>query len=338
MPPSWRSRAVGRAEHVAAAIAQRDSPARGPRTRSPRHLAGRELLLVLDNFEHVLDAAPHVAELLAGAPGLTVLATSREPLRPARRARRPRSARSPRDAGADLFARSLGSRSPHSRCPSRTRRRDRDLPPARRPAAGASSSRPRGARAAARCRNSAARAGSRRARTGPAPRDTPARQRTMHAAVAGVTGCSSDEEQRTPDRALGVRRRRTIAAAKRSPRRPSTCSSALVRKSLVIARAGRLDCSRRSVSSPARTPPTDLRGDTPTAICIRAAAARRAAPARLDAPFAAIDDEIHNLRAALRWALARPATAVALELAAALGPTGSCAAHPTRARPGRPPR
>ena len=41
------------------------------------HLAARELLLVLDNFEHVLDAAPAVAELLAAAPDARVLATSR---------------------------------------------------------------------------------------------------------------------------------------------------------------------------------------------------------------------------------------------------------------------
>ena len=35
---------------------------------------------MLDNFEHVLDAAPVVAELLAAVPGLKVLATSRTPL------------------------------------------------------------------------------------------------------------------------------------------------------------------------------------------------------------------------------------------------------------------
>jgi serine/threonine-protein kinase PknK len=40
-----------------------------------------ELLLVLDNFEQVLAAAPAVADLLAAAPGVTVLATSRGPLR-----------------------------------------------------------------------------------------------------------------------------------------------------------------------------------------------------------------------------------------------------------------
>jgi predicted ATPase/class 3 adenylate cyclase len=43
-------------------------------------LRDRELLLVLDNFEQVLDAAPLVADLLDAAPHLRVLATSREPL------------------------------------------------------------------------------------------------------------------------------------------------------------------------------------------------------------------------------------------------------------------
>lgn len=46
-----------------------------------RYLRDRPLLLVLDNCEHLLAAAPLVAELLARAPGLTVLATSREALR-----------------------------------------------------------------------------------------------------------------------------------------------------------------------------------------------------------------------------------------------------------------
>jgi predicted ATPase/class 3 adenylate cyclase len=44
------------------------------------YLRERRLLLVLDNFEQVLGAAPAVAELLAVAPGLKILATSRAPL------------------------------------------------------------------------------------------------------------------------------------------------------------------------------------------------------------------------------------------------------------------
>ncbi len=44
------------------------------------HLRSRSMLLMLDNFEHVLDAAPLVNDLLQAAPGLKVLATSRERL------------------------------------------------------------------------------------------------------------------------------------------------------------------------------------------------------------------------------------------------------------------
>jgi predicted ATPase len=40
-------------------------------------LRARELVLVLDNFEHVVEAAPEVAELLSAAPGLRVIVTSR---------------------------------------------------------------------------------------------------------------------------------------------------------------------------------------------------------------------------------------------------------------------
>lgn len=45
------------------------------------HLRPLELLVVLDNFEHVAPAAPLVASLLGEASGLRVLVTSREPLR-----------------------------------------------------------------------------------------------------------------------------------------------------------------------------------------------------------------------------------------------------------------
>lgn len=46
-----------------------------------RTLATRKLLLVLDNLEQVLGAAPLLADLLAACPGLTLLVTSRAPLR-----------------------------------------------------------------------------------------------------------------------------------------------------------------------------------------------------------------------------------------------------------------
>jgi predicted ATPase len=45
------------------------------------HLGTKRLLLLLDNFEHLLPAAPFVAELLAACPQLKVLVTSRTVLR-----------------------------------------------------------------------------------------------------------------------------------------------------------------------------------------------------------------------------------------------------------------
>ena len=70
---------------VPATIAERlglpDRGGRSPVDRLREHLRERRLLIILDNFEQVIDAAPLVTELLAGAPGLGILATSREALR-----------------------------------------------------------------------------------------------------------------------------------------------------------------------------------------------------------------------------------------------------------------
>lgn len=47
-----------------------------------QHLRNRELLLTIDNCEHVIDAAAHIIEAIAtGAPGVHIIATSREALR-----------------------------------------------------------------------------------------------------------------------------------------------------------------------------------------------------------------------------------------------------------------
>jgi predicted ATPase len=45
------------------------------------YLREKEMLLLLDNFEQVLEGAPVVGELVAACPKLKVLATSRTPLR-----------------------------------------------------------------------------------------------------------------------------------------------------------------------------------------------------------------------------------------------------------------
>lgn len=51
-----------------------------PRSQLLAHLAHQEMLLVLDNFEHVMDAALLIADLITGAPALKVIVTSRHRL------------------------------------------------------------------------------------------------------------------------------------------------------------------------------------------------------------------------------------------------------------------
>jgi predicted ATPase/DNA-binding CsgD family transcriptional regulator len=66
---------------VAAALGVRDLPEVPTGETLARVLARRQLLVVLDNCEHVIDAAAELcAGLLAGADDVRVLATSREPL------------------------------------------------------------------------------------------------------------------------------------------------------------------------------------------------------------------------------------------------------------------
>jgi predicted ATPase/class 3 adenylate cyclase/DNA-binding CsgD family transcriptional regulator len=66
---------------VARALGLPDQPGRSTMDTLLRFVADRQLLILLDNCEHLLDASAElVVALLAGAPGLTVLATSREPI------------------------------------------------------------------------------------------------------------------------------------------------------------------------------------------------------------------------------------------------------------------
>ena len=65
---------------IAAAVGARES-GRIPLLQTTKaYLQGREILLILDNCEHLLDAAPLVGNLLSTCPELRVLATSRASL------------------------------------------------------------------------------------------------------------------------------------------------------------------------------------------------------------------------------------------------------------------
>ena len=66
---------------VARALGLPDQPGRSTMDTLLRFVHDRQLLVVLDNCEHLLDASAElVVTLLGGAPGLTLLATSREPI------------------------------------------------------------------------------------------------------------------------------------------------------------------------------------------------------------------------------------------------------------------
>ncbi len=66
---------------IADAVDAAPTPDRDPAAAVVEQLRGRQLLLVLDNVEHLIGVAPRVAGLIEATPGLTVLATSRAPLR-----------------------------------------------------------------------------------------------------------------------------------------------------------------------------------------------------------------------------------------------------------------
>lgn len=65
---------------IARTLDIQDHSGRPTSERLTEFLQGKGVLLVLDNFEHVLPAAESVNHLLLSCPRLTVLATSREPL------------------------------------------------------------------------------------------------------------------------------------------------------------------------------------------------------------------------------------------------------------------
>ncbi len=69
------------AAEIASAVAHRDQTDAPTADALPNYLRDRELLLVIDNFEHLMPAAILPAELLGAAPRLRVLVSSRTPLR-----------------------------------------------------------------------------------------------------------------------------------------------------------------------------------------------------------------------------------------------------------------
>ncbi len=66
---------------IASTLGVQESGQQTPLERLKLYLRDRHMLLVLDNFEQILPAAPLLAELLTVCPSLKILVTSRAPLR-----------------------------------------------------------------------------------------------------------------------------------------------------------------------------------------------------------------------------------------------------------------
>lgn len=66
---------------IARTLGLREVEGQTPSDTLREHLREKRMLLVLDNFEHLLQAAPHVSQLIESCPGPVVLVTSRAPLR-----------------------------------------------------------------------------------------------------------------------------------------------------------------------------------------------------------------------------------------------------------------
>ncbi|HZS00248.1 MAG TPA: tetratricopeptide repeat protein [Chloroflexota bacterium] len=69
------------ASTIAQALGVREAAGRPVLESLKEYLADKQLLVLLDNFEQLVDAAPQVSDLLAAGPGVKVLVTSRAVLR-----------------------------------------------------------------------------------------------------------------------------------------------------------------------------------------------------------------------------------------------------------------
>ena len=323
--------AVRRPDDVASAIIQslaiRPLSRESPEQAVTRFLSAKQLLLVLDNLEHLLPAGRFVWELLVACPALTVLATSREALALHAEERYPVEALASADAAA-LFRERARAHDPKLESQDGAAvdeicRRLDGLPLAIE-------------LAAARCgllspSEIAERLDAALRAPGAAARDAPARQHTLRATVDWSHELLSDPERACFARFAVFAGGATIEAAQTITGADLDTLDHLVAKSLLV--------RRRPADAPTRLQMLET---------IRAYAAERfaatddrdAVPERHFRHFLALaerhgteqalmgmgrkqhlarlDEEIHNFTAALGWAVGRPDAGPALAMVAAL--------------------
>ena len=106
---------------IAATIGIREVAESSPLDDVIEHFSGRHTLLVLDNFEQIVEASPDVAGLLRACPKLTILATSRVPLDLSAEIEFPVSPLPIDDGAVELFAERLRAIQPSFRLTPETR-------------------------------------------------------------------------------------------------------------------------------------------------------------------------------------------------------------------------
>jgi predicted ATPase/DNA-binding SARP family transcriptional activator len=302
-----------------------------------RFLEGKRMLVVLDSFEHLLAGGTLVAELLAGCPGLTVLVTSREPLRlsgehvygvdplalPGDAALRPGELE--RFGATALFV-------------DRARARDRTFAPSTGDTA----------HIVAICRRlgglplalelAAARVGVLSVRQlaarlerslsvlGAGPRDAPARHTTLRATIDWSVRLLTAEEREAFARFAVFAGGATVDVAEAVTGATLDVLDSLVAKQLIVRsqdRLAMLEITREYAAERlAGHPRCDDVRERHAIWCVELAEehAPRLVTVRRAASLARLEAEIDNLRAAMSWAIETRRAELAVVLAGALGP------------------
>jgi predicted ATPase/class 3 adenylate cyclase len=334
---------LSRAEDVPAAMVQslRIVPLSGesPEQAVRRYLSAKQLLLVLDNVEHLLAAARFVSELLTACPSLTVLATSREPLSLGGEHRYPVAplelplaeddaealARVPAIA---LFAERARAQEPgfavtatNAAAVAEVCRHVDGLPLAIE-------------LAAARCgllspAEIAERLGPALAVLGRGPHDAPARQQTLRATIDWSHGLLSDSEQACFAQFAVFAGGATVQAAETITGAGLDTLDRLVAKSLLVrseqapTRLGMLEtihayATERFASAADEQAVRERHYLHYLALAQRHGTERALWGASGNEHLATLDAEIDNLHAALAWAVGQPTAEPALRMCAAL--------------------
>jgi predicted ATPase/class 3 adenylate cyclase len=309
-----------------------------------RFLSAKHVLLVVDNFEHVLAAAPVIGALLGAGPALTVLATSREPLGLHAEQRYPVSPlalpaqTTPRDADAlaevdaiALFCARARAHDPRFNLDDANARsvaeicwRVDGLPLAIE-------------LAAARCGllspgEIAQRLDDALGALGSGARDAPARQQTLRATIDWSHELLGDAERQCFARFAVFAGGATVQAAETITRAGLDTLDGLAAKSLLVLRQDAHTPSRLGMLETVRAYATERFASTADEQAVRerhylhylVLAQRHGTERALwgesgNEHLATLDAEVDNLHAALGWAIGQADAEHALAMAAALG-------------------